>query len=487
MMAKRTDFTYLLFTFVVVLMSLRLLSLGTYPLMDTTEARYAEIARKMLELNDWITPWFDYDVPFWGKPPLSFWVTALSFKVFGINEFAARLPHFACGVYLIWFVYQWAAALHSHREAAYTAVVLSGSLLYFVASGCVMTDIWLLLGTTLSMRAFWSSTNRAQTQKNYEKWLFFIGLAIGLLSKGPIALILTGLPIFVWIVVSGKYRVSWQSLPWIRGGLLTMLISVPWYIVAEIMTPGFLDYFLIGEHFQRFVVSGWQGDLYGSAHQRPMGSIWLMMVIDALPWSLLVPSLFVFLWRKNRLVKVTAESKEWRLYLLLWGLMPAVFFTFAGNILWTYVLTGFPALALWISFWLNQQTGVEESIKVKFLLGGSFATLTLVLLVAASFTMGELSERRSLKSLVQLYNDKNMDNVPLLYYGKRRFSADFYSHGTVDRINDLKKLEERILSGTVFVAIESSKINRLSNNVREALKSDGVKGDYNLFHSSGAD
>lgn len=64
--------------------------MGLYPLMDTTEARYADIARRMVELNDWITPWFDHEQAFWGKPILSFWLTVVGFKVFGFNEFGAR-------------------------------------------------------------------------------------------------------------------------------------------------------------------------------------------------------------------------------------------------------------------------------------------------------------------------------------------------------------------------------------------------------------
>jgi hypothetical protein len=68
----------------------RLLFLGSYPLADTTEARYAEVARLMLVSGDWITPQIEAGVPFWGKPPLSFWLTAGSFKLFGISEFAAR-------------------------------------------------------------------------------------------------------------------------------------------------------------------------------------------------------------------------------------------------------------------------------------------------------------------------------------------------------------------------------------------------------------
>ena len=79
----------------------RLIGMGLLPLMDTTEARYAEIFRKMLEFGDWVTPWYDNGLPFWGEPPLSFWHTAASFKLFGVNEFAARLPNFLCAAVVV--------------------------------------------------------------------------------------------------------------------------------------------------------------------------------------------------------------------------------------------------------------------------------------------------------------------------------------------------------------------------------------------------
>ena len=79
---------------IVVIAGVRLATLPAYPLMDPTEARYAEIARKILETGDWVMPQFDYGVPFRGKPPLSEWLTAATMAVFGINELAARLPAF---------------------------------------------------------------------------------------------------------------------------------------------------------------------------------------------------------------------------------------------------------------------------------------------------------------------------------------------------------------------------------------------------------
>ncbi len=481
MTGEKKGFYWLIPVVVVAAFCLRFLLLGSYPLMDTTEARYAEIARKMLELNDWVTPWFDYDVPFWGKPPLSFWVTALSFKVFGINEFAARLPHYLCGACIVWFVWHWTAAHVSRREADYTSILLTGSLLYFVSSGVVMTDMWLLLGTTLSMLGFWSSVNNTRAENGHQRWLLFVGLAIGLLSKGPIALVLTGMPIAGWIVLNGKYRASWQSLPWIRGSLLTLAISLPWYVLAEMKTPGFAEYFIVGEHFKRFVVSGWAGDLYGSAHHRPKGSIWLMLLADGLPWTLMVPALFLSLWQKGKLVKTSPQSREWRSYLVMWTLMPAVFFTFAGNILWTYVLPGFPALALWISHWLNRQDAVSESARAKLLVSGTAVTTLLALAAVVILPMSGQSEKNSAKSLVKLYQQQKVGDEPLLYCGERRFSIDFYSDGKAERAGDWCNFDAPISTGPVFLAIEKDELAGLRSEDSSLLTAVGTEGAYTLF------
>ncbi|HET9045448.1 MAG TPA: phospholipid carrier-dependent glycosyltransferase, partial [Casimicrobiaceae bacterium] len=108
---------------VVMLVVARLATLGAYPLMDSTESRYAEIARKMLETGDWLVPQFDYGVPFWGKPPLSTWLAAASMAAFGVNEFAARLPSLmamiACGALVATL-----AALRGGRDLALWTLAL---------------------------------------------------------------------------------------------------------------------------------------------------------------------------------------------------------------------------------------------------------------------------------------------------------------------------------------------------------------------------
>ena len=134
-----------------VALVLKIVTLGAYPLMDMTEARYAEIAREMVTSNHWIMPQIDPGVPFWGKPPLSIWATALSFKLFGISEFTARLSSLIFVVGSIFLIFILAKYIENRLFALKTAVVMSTmGLVYYMASG-VMTDPALLFTVTLSM------------------------------------------------------------------------------------------------------------------------------------------------------------------------------------------------------------------------------------------------------------------------------------------------------------------------------------------------
>ena len=292
--------TQLLKWTLAIVVLLRLVTMGLYPLTDTTEARYSEVARKMVELGDWVTPWYEYGVPFWAKPPLSNWVTAASIELLGVNEFAARLPHFLLAMMVAWLVWDWVGRA-SKREALLTVALLSGTMLYFVAAAAVMTDMALALGTTLAMRGFWARFESAHTQRPGEEWLFFLGLGIGMLAKGPVAVVLAGTPIVLWALLTGNVVQAFRRIPWIKGSLLVLVLSAPWYAMAEIRTPGFLEYFFIGEHWMRFTVTGWAGDRYGSAHATQRGAIWLLALAACMPWTVMLP--FLALGRKAARLK----------------------------------------------------------------------------------------------------------------------------------------------------------------------------------------
>lgn len=198
------------------------------------------------------------------------------------------------------------------------------------------------------------------------------------MSKGPLALVLTGFPITLWTVWNREWKNVWNSLPWIKGALLMLALSLPWYLLAERQTPGFLHYFIVGEHFQRFTVKGWQGDLYGSGHASPLGTIWLYGLTMFLPWTLLLPLL--------RMKKTSPLSEKTTFpgensFLWLWALSPLLFFTLARNILPAYVLPGIPAWCiltvqgLWQ--WNNRRPGIKHLI---FLPASIFGIMAIFLL-----------------------------------------------------------------------------------------------------------
>src|SRR5690349_14899727 len=173
---------------VVLAVCLRLLLLGAYPVTDTTEARYAEIAREMVATGNWITPQIDPGVPFWGKPPLSTWITAMSLATFGVTAFAARLPHFILSVIICWLVLAFARRERDSIQGWLSVLILATTPVFFISSGAVMTEAALVLGTTLAMACFWRSVNAAQPSIA-DRYGFFIALAVGLLAKGPVALV----------------------------------------------------------------------------------------------------------------------------------------------------------------------------------------------------------------------------------------------------------------------------------------------------------
>ncbi len=452
--------------------------LGMYPLMDTTEARYAEIARIMVELNDWITPWFDYNVPFWGKPPLSFWLTAASFKLFGINEFAARLPHWIAGMFVVWLAWGMSAR-RSRQEALYTSALLLGSALFYVSAGAVMTDMVLTIGTTLVMRGFWLGLHGADKERQRESWLLFVGLGIGLLAKGPVAVVLAVLPIGGWTIVTGNLALVWQRLSWFRGTLLTLAIAAPWYFLAEIHTPGFLNYFLLGEHWHRFVTAGWEGDLYGQAHDFPRGSIWLFLIADLLPWTLLMPVIALSRRKKRLTVESAPSDRSWRSYLLFWGLAPAVFFTAAGNILWPYVLPGIPALAVCVSSWLTRQP--DRRFVDRVLTGGVMFTLLVTALLVIGLPVLDKDKVPSAKEMIIDYETRRAPGQLLVIYGRRSFSADFYSQGKVEYVSDVPQLEMRLRHGATYIAVRDKHLRYLPTALLETLEPVSEPGPYKLF------
>lgn len=517
--------TLALFVFIALV---RLASLALYPLMDPTEARYAEMARKMLELGDFVVLHFTYEQPFWGKPPLSFWGSAVGMSLFGVNEFGARIAPFLAGLLVcaLFFAWEYSSGADSTRGsnserknnailALASAIIMLSSALGLVSAGAVMTDEFLLLCVGLCMVGFWrcvaspakspsgqtppldsamltnAHDNASQNTKSTRCWgyAFFAGLGLGLLAKGPLIFVLAGVPIvgfiaLVWLAnrvcqnckncqspqnlnqnptntptqnlpqmhaqntaPNPKTTLHYQNLPIVSGSILTLLIALPWYIVCEMRSEGFLEYFIAGEHFKRFLVSGWEGDLYGSAHSRRLGSIWIFFFVAFLPWSVVFvgflcakcvkcAKIFAHCKTSNTfltpitqgLLASLLSNNAKNLYLALWLLTPLAFFTLSRNVLWTYVLPcAIPfsiLLAQWIFF--STSNALKKFIWIlPFALVGCFGAF-----IATQHAQNLLAPYHHKDIFTRFSGDSR-----LVYIGlSPSYSAQFYTHANNDAL-----------------------------------------------------
>lgn len=468
-------------TLAIVLL-LPLISMAVVPFYDTSEPRYAEIARVMAQTGDWITPWFSPGIPFWGKPPLSFWAQAQSMKAFGFTEFAGRFPSWICLLLTNAILLVGLRSLRGLQVALWTAIIYSTCALVYISSGAVLTDPFLALGTTLSLvsfamvlqgRSVFLRISNGQQQgiqagTKLKRWCrrwqygFFIGLAIGLLAKGPLAAVLTCAPILVWYLLNRKAVSLAACLPWGKGLLLTAALSLPWYVLAEIKTPGFLDYFIVGEHFRRFLDAGWAGDLYGSAHKRVYGTIWIFWLQASFPWGALMLATVFGALRSSRLRSAMRAVGEDPLfsYWLTSALFTPFFFTFSANILWTYLLpslAGFSVLAAMFFLQVYKRFCFSEA---KLLSGA--AIVPVVGLVFSTFMWISPDLRNTERGLVQYVMQRNEPAIPLLYLSKPPFSAQFYSGGRVRGIEP-SELKQVIDCGAPFyLAIPKEQQNTIA-------------------------
>ena len=417
------------------------------PLMDKTEARYAEIARIMAETQNWVVLQIDYGVPFWAKPPLSSWASALSITLFDDSAFFVRLPYLlVCG-----FIGWWIGKFGQKRtNSSYLPGIILLSLPeFYLHSGVVSTDVFLTLSITVVMLSFWKSIQKkASTAWGY---LFFLGLGLGLLAKGPIIGVLTLPPILIWCLIQNNLISSLKKAPWVLGSFLLILIAVPWYFLTEAASPGFIDYFIVGEHFNRYFNSGWVGDKYGFPKQQPFGIVWGFLIVFCLPWSLVF---IQTLWRNFKKLK----KDSWSLFLLTWILWTPLFFTTSTSLIHPYILPVTIPMALWIHHYWD-----EIKLKILFLKIG-LAFPFLILITYLSGFANSILENNTDEYLV-----KNTKNIPVYALDFKSYSSQFYTKGKI-KIVDTITLHNLILNKDDFnILIDHSRLKLLSTKLQESL------------------
>ena len=417
------------------------------PLMDKTEARYAEIARIMAETQNWIVLQIDYEVPFWAKPPLSSWASALSITLFDDSAFFVRLPYLLVCGFIGWWIGKFSPK--STNSFYLPGIILLSLPEFYLHSGVVSTDVFLTLSITVVMLSFWKTIQKEASPA--WGYLFFLGLGLGLLAKGPIIGVLTLPPILIWCLIQNNLISSLKKAPWVLGSFLLILIAVPWYFLTEAASPGFIDYFIVGEHFNRYFNSGWVGDKYGFPKQQPFGIVWGFLIVFCLPWSLVF---IQTLWRNFKKLK----KDSWSLFLLTWILWTPLFFTTSTSLIHPYILPVTIPMALWIHHYWD-----EIKLKILFLKIG-LAFPFLILITYLSGFANSILENNTDEYLV-----KNTKNIPVYALDFKSYSSQFYTKGKI-KIVDTITLHNLILNKDDFnILIDHSRLKLLSTKLQESL------------------
>jgi len=311
--------------------------LGHRDLIDPDEARYAEIPREMVASGDWITPRLN-DLKYFEKPVLQYWLTAVSFKLFGESNFSARLWLALSGYICALFIGFVGFRLYS-KDAGYFAYLITISSLLFAVLGHNLTlDMSLTLFMTLGVGSLALAQNARAIPQQNRNWMLlgWASLAGAVLTKGLVAIVLPGAAAFFYML----WQRDWSLIKYlhlIKGLLLLFCLASPWFFMVSDANEEFFHFFFIREHFERFTTT---------EHRRE-GPIYYyipILLLGVCPWLITsLSSLFKpqFSWRVTTSGHFDMDRFFW-VYIVL----VIIFFSLSGSKLPSYILPVFPFIAL---------------------------------------------------------------------------------------------------------------------------------------------
>jgi hypothetical protein len=312
----------------------------SFHLFEPDEGRYAEIPREMLARGDWVVPYLQGE-PYLDKPPLLYWLVMISYQAFGIHDWSARLvPALAlhCCILLTYFL---GRRFLGERAAFWGALLLSLAPGFMTMGRLLIMDSLLTLCVTLAILAAFEATRSERLRWGW--WLLSaLACGLGVLTKGPVALVLLAPPIWAYRKLSGQgCRLSWFALA--AFAITTLAVALPWYVAVCLRLPQFARYFLWEHNVLRFLAP--------FDHLEPIWFYGPILLGGFLPATLLIIPFIRFL------LSGDAETDAQRCpalgFTFLAGGWCVLFFSLSGCKLPTYIMPAFPLLALSLGYYVS--------------------------------------------------------------------------------------------------------------------------------------
>ena len=262
-------------------------SLFSPALLDDADSTHAEAAREMYVTGDYVTLHVN-GVRYLEKAPLPYWLVAVSYHLFGVNEFATRLPMALSVLFLGLLAFVWGRRAFGERARIYGCLFIFTAAGVFLFTRIMIPDV--LLSLLIAAALFFFLT----ALEDGNAWRWYAGyacMALGVLTKGLIALAFPGGTAFIYLVVTGEWR-RWREFRLLSGLMLFLLIAAPWHILAGLRNTGganghgFFWFYFVNEHFLRFIGKRYPRDY----NKLPWALYWSLHLVWLFPWSFYLPA-----------------------------------------------------------------------------------------------------------------------------------------------------------------------------------------------------
>ncbi|WP_322996320.1 glycosyltransferase family 39 protein [Castellaniella sp.] len=396
----------------------------TYALLLPDEGRYVGVAWSMLASGDYLTPMLN-GLPFFHKPPLFYWLTAGSLALFGDNAWAGRLVSVLSATVMVTVFYVFLRRYARHSAARRTVLILAVQPFLFGAAHYANLDMLVAALISLTVMAGADAVfRREQSRTDRGALLLMYGLAAaGFLAKGLIGVVLPGGVLLFWLLGRRRYRAIGRLLWW-PGILLFLVLTLPWMVAMQLRYPGFFDYYIVYQHFQRFLETG-----FNNPHP-----FWFYVPVVlglTLPWSIQLwrwltlhgPLQGDFVPPAHSLEQV--DRRVLRGLMLSWLAVVLVFFSIPTSKLIGYVIALLPPLAWFIQETFEQREAETAPGVTRSLMRHALVAVAICLTAVVALLV---FPRHSTKPLAQVLARSVVPGEQLVMFNLYAYDVPLYAN-----------------------------------------------------------
>jgi 4-amino-4-deoxy-L-arabinose transferase-like glycosyltransferase len=338
-------------------------------LIGADEPRYAQVAREMFARHDWITPTLG-GKPWLEKPPLYYWQAMVAYRLVGVSDWAARLPSAVDATLMAIAIYIFFRRFRpgSQLDAALMSVSAAGTIAFARAASM---DMALAATFTMALLA-WYAWHEAGPRAYL--WCAYAFLALGMLAKGPVAPVLAAVIVGIFAVAKGDYRILRRTLS-IPGIVFFSVIVLPWYVAVQLRNPDFFHAFILQHNLERF-----SSNLYH--HREPFWYYIPVVLLALLPWTVFAVAAIaetIRAWWSQRREMLNSKDDTLNIFLLIWLLVPVIFFSVSQSKLPGYILPALPAGTLLLAEYVRRQAAANDRPStISIILHGTVAAALVV-------------------------------------------------------------------------------------------------------------